>query len=151
MNMKCLPLLSALLLSASPAVADDFVYLRCESSRFIAVKNLKSNQIIKREEKTVIQHLKLDLLNSRIMGSLGGEWEEVEIVNGYVVEDKKEIVNGNTVIQKASMQFDPTGQIVADVLIRRDSLSELESGKIRGICKRSDESAFEKALIVSES
>ena len=149
--MKCLPLLSALLLSASPAVADDFVCLRCESSRFIAVKNLKSNQIIKREEKTVIQHLKLDLLNSRIMGSLGGEWEEVEIVNGYVVEDKKEIVNGNTVIQKASMQFDPTGQIVADVLIRRDSLSELESGKIRGICKRSDESAFEKALKETES
>ena len=85
------------------------------------------------------------------MGSLGGEWEEIEIVNGYVVEDKKEIVNGNTVIQKASMQFDPTGQIVADVLIRRDSLSELESGKIRGICEGSDESAFEKALKKSQS
>ena len=149
--MKYLPLLGALVLSASPAVADDFVYLKCESNRFITVKNLKSNQIIKREEKTVIQHLKLDLLNSRIMGSLGGEWEEVEIVNGYVVEDKKEIVNGNTVIQKASMQFDPTGQIVADVLIRRDSLSELESGKIRGICEGSDESAFEKALKKSQS
>ena len=144
--MKLSLLLSTLLLTASPALADDFVYLKCESNRFITVKNLKSNQIIKREEKTVIQHLKLDLLNSRIMGSLGGEWEEVEIVNGYVVEDKKEIVNGNTVIQKASMQFDPTGQIVADVLIRRDSLSELESGKIRGICEGSDESAFEKAL-----
>ena len=144
-------LLGALLFSASPAVAEDFVYLRCKSNRFITVKDLKSNQIVKREEKTVIQHLKLDLLNSRIMGSLGGEWEEVEIVNGYVVEDKKEIVNGNTVIQKASMQFDPTGQIVADVLIRRDSLSELESGKIRGICERSDESAFEKALKKSQS
>ena len=149
--MKLSLLLSTLLLTASPSLADDFVYLKCESNRFITVKNLKSNQIIKREEKTVIQHLKLDLLNSRIMGSLGGEWEEVEIVNGYVVEDKKEIVNGNTVIQKASMQFDPTGQIVADVLIRRDSLSELESGKIRGICERSDESAFEKALKETES
>ena len=149
--MKLSLLLSTLLLTASPSLADDFVYLKCESNRFITVKNLKSNQIIKREEKTVIQHLKLDLLNSRIMGSLGGEWEEVEIVNGYVVEDKKEIVNGNTVIQKASMQFDPTGQIVADVLIRRDSLSELELGKIRGICKGSDESAFEKALKKSQS
>ena len=149
--MKLSLLLSTLLLTASPSLADDFVYLKCESNRFITVKNLKSNQIIKREEKTVIQHLKLDLLNSRIMGSLGGEWEEVEIVNGYVVEDKKEIVNGNTVIQKASMQFDPTGQIVADVLIRRDSLSELESGKIRGICEGSDESAFEKALKKSQS
>ena len=115
------------------------------------VKDLKSNQIIKREEKTVIQHLKLDLLNSRIMGALGGEWEEVEIVNGYVVEDREEIINGHTFIQKASLQFDPTGQIVADSLIRRDSLSELESAKIRGICTGSDESSFEKALKEAKS
>ena len=144
--MKSLLVISALLLSALPVVADDFVYLRCESNRLITVKDLKSNQIIKKEEETVIQHLRLDLLNSRIMGALGGEWEEVEIVNGYVIEDREEKINGNTFIQKASMQFDPTGQIVADVLIRRDSLSELESGKIRGICKGSDESTFEEAL-----
>ena len=149
--MKLSLLLSTLLLTASPSLADDFVYLKCESNRFITVKNLKSNQITKREEKTVIQHLKLDLLNSRIMGALGGDWEEVEIVNCYVVEDREEIINGHTFIQKASLQFDPTGQIVADVLIRRDSLSELESGKIRGICERSDESAFEKALKETES
>ena len=144
-------LLSFLLLSASPVIAADFVYLKRESNRFIMVKDLKLNQIIKREEKTVIQHLKLDLLNSRIMGALGGEWEEVEIVNGYVVEDREEIINGHTFIQKASLQFDPTGQIVADSLIRRDSLSELESAKIRGICTGSDESSFEKALKESES
>ena len=149
--MKSLLVISALLLSASPVVADDFVYLRCESNRFITVKDLKSNQIIKKEEETVIQHLRLDLLNSRIMGALGGEWEEVEIVNGYIIEDREEKINGNTFIQKASMQFDPTGQIIADSLIRRDSLSELESGKIRGICTASDESAFEKALKLSGS
>ena len=149
--MKSLLVLSALLLSASSVVADDFVYLRCDSNRLTIVKDLKSNQIIKKEKKTVIQHLKIDLLNSRIMGSLGGEWEEVEIVNGYVVEDSKEVINGSTVIQKASMQFDPAGKIVADSLIRRDSLSELESGKISGVCTVSDESAFEKALKESES
>ena len=144
--MKLPLLLTTLLLSSTPALADDFVYLKCESNHIVTVKDLVSNQIIKREENAVIQYLKIDLLNSRIMGSLGGEWEGVEIVNGYVVEDKEEIVNGNTVLQKASMQFDPAGKIVADMLIRRDSLSELESGKIRGICKGSDESAFEEAL-----
>ena len=49
------------------------------------------------------------------------------------------------------MPFDPTVQIIADSLIRRDSLSELESGKISGVCTVSDESAFEKALKESES
>ena len=86
-------LLSFLFLSTSPGIAADFVYLKCEGNRFITVKDLKSNQIIKREEKAVIQHLKLVLLNSRIMGALGGGWEEVEIVNGYVVEDREEIIN----------------------------------------------------------
>ena len=42
-------------------------------------------------------------------------------------------------------------KIVADSLHRRDSVSELESGKIRGSCKGSDESAFEKGLKESES
>ena len=91
--MKYLILIGALLLSALPAVAADFVYLKCESKRFITLKDLRLNQIIKREEKTFIQHLKLDLLNSRIMGALGGDWEEVKIVNGYVVEDREEIIN----------------------------------------------------------
>ena len=94
--MKYLILIGALLLSALPAVAADFVYLKCESKRFITLKDLRLNQIIKREEKTFIQHLKLDLLNSRIMGSLGGEWEEVQIVNGHVVEETEIIKNGKT-------------------------------------------------------
>ena len=49
------------------------------------------------------------------------------------------------------MQFDPAGKMIADMLIRRESLSKLESGKIRGICKESDESAFKKALSQSNS
>ena len=149
--MKYLILIGALVISASPAVAADFVYLKCESKRFITLKDLKLNQIIKREEKTFIQHLKLDLLNSRIMGSLGGEWEEVQIVNGHVVEETEIIKNGKTFVTKASMQYDPPGRIIADHLIRRDALSELESGKIRGICTGSDESSFEKALKESQS
>tara|TARA_B100001121_G_scaffold75727_1_gene67182 strand:+ start:47 stop:496 length:450 start_codon:yes stop_codon:yes gene_type:complete len=149
--MKYLILIGALVISASPAVAADFVYLKCESKRFITLKDLRLNQIIKREEKTFIQHLKLDLLNSRIMGSLGGEWEEVQIVNGHVVEETEIIKNGKTFVTKASMQYDPPGRIIADHLIRRDALSELESGKIRGICTGSDESSFEKALKESQS
>lgn len=71
--MKSLFIISALLLSASPAFAAEFVYLNCESNLFITIKGLKPNQITKKEESTVIQHLKIDLPNSRIMGSINGE------------------------------------------------------------------------------
>ena len=36
--MKCLPLLSALLLSASPALANDILYLKCDETRVITSK-----------------------------------------------------------------------------------------------------------------
>ena len=53
-------LLGALLLSASPVLADDLVYLECESKIVVTTKDLKSNQITKREETTETTHNKID-------------------------------------------------------------------------------------------
>ena len=53
--MKSLPLLSALLLSASPAVADDFVYLRCETKTQVRAIDAETAQVIHDFEET--EHL----------------------------------------------------------------------------------------------
>ena len=84
------------------------------------------------------------------MGSLGGEWEEARIVNGYIFEETETAKDGKTFITKASMQFDPPGQIIANYLIHRVALSELESTKASGICKGSNESMFEPSLKATE-
>lgn len=85
------------------------------------------------------------------MGSLGGEWEEVRIVNGYVAEETETAKDGKTFVTKASMQFNPPGRIIADHLTRRVALSELETTKVSGICEKSDESMFESSLKESKS
>ena len=63
--MKLPILLGALLLSASPVVADDLVYLECETKSVNTTKDLKLNQIMKREETAEITHHKVDLANGR--------------------------------------------------------------------------------------
>ena len=65
--MKLAILLGALVLSASPAIADDFVYLRCNASVDILITDSTTSKII--EEKTVddIAIIKIDFINKTIL------------------------------------------------------------------------------------
>ena len=79
--MKLPILIGILLLSASPVVADDYLYLECVTKSVTTTKDLKSNQITKREEDSEISHIKVDLANSRTAMAKNPEWEENKIVN----------------------------------------------------------------------
>ena len=142
--MKLPTLLGALLLSASPAVADDFVYLECEVKSVATTKDLKSNQIAKREESTETTHHKVDLVKSRAATAKEPEWEEVKIVDGVAVLDEEFTDNGADIKIKGSWQIVPPGRFTGDGLFSNDAISE--SFKLRGMCKASDASVFEKAL-----
>ena len=147
--MKYLPLLGALLLSAAPALADKFVYLECVSKEVIIKKDLKSNQITKREEATETTHHKVDLENSRTASAKETEWEEVKIVDGVGVLDEELSENGFNISMKGSWQIVPPGRLTGDGLFSNDVISE--TFKVRGMCNSSDASVFEKALKESES
>ena len=142
--MKYLPLLGALLLSASPVVADDLVYLECEAKSVATTKDLKSNQITKKEETTETTHHKVDLANSRTASAKKPEWEEVKIVDGVAVLDEELTENGFNISMKGSWQIVPPGRFTGDGLASNDAISE--TFKVRGMCKASDASVFEKAL-----
>ena len=142
--MKLPIILGALLLSVSPAVADDFVYLECETKLVATIKDLKSNQITKREEATETTHHKVDLANSRTASAKKPEWEEVKIVDGAAVLDEESTENGENISMKASWQIVPPGRFTADGSFINDTTST--TFKARGICKASDASVFEEAL-----
>ena len=142
--MKLPILLGALLLSASPAFADDFVYLECETKSVDTTKDLKSNQITKREEATETTHHKVDLENSRTASAKKPEWEEVKIVDGVAVLDEEFTENGFNIKMKASWQIVPPGRITGDGSSSNDAISE--TFKLRGMCNASDASVFVKAL-----
>ena len=142
--MKYLPLLSALLLSATPAIADDFLYLRCDTKFSKISKDLRANKIIEIDEGADVLHSKVDLINSRVMTAEGdAEWEEVEIVNGVYSVDEETLENGVTLSMSMSLQVNPPGQMTVNVLSRDDKSSV--SFKVTGMCKEVDASVFEEA------
>ena len=148
--MKYLPLLSALLLSATPAIADDFLYLRCDTKFSKISKDLSANKIIEIDEGADVLHSKVDLINSRVMTAEDdAEWEEVEIVNGVYSVGEEKLVDGVTLSTSMFLQVDPPGKMTVNVLSRDDNSSV--SFKVTGMCKEVDASVFEKALKESES
>ena len=148
--MKYLPLLSALLLSATPAIADDFLYLRCDTKFSKISKDLRANKIIEIDEGADVLHSKVDLINSRVMTAEDdAEWEEVEIINGVYSVGEEKLVDGVTLSTSMFLQVDPPGKMTVNVLSRDDNSSV--SFKVTGMCKEVDASVFEKALKESES
>ena len=78
--MKYLPLLGALLLSVTPAVADDFVYLKCETKTQVRAIDAETAQVIRDLEETEspnednirIEIYRIDLKNSQYTHHLEG-------------------------------------------------------------------------------
>ena len=70
--MKYLPILGALLLSASPAVADDLLYLRCKQSVDMVITDLITSKIV--EDRTIddISILKIDFSKKTMHDSRAG-------------------------------------------------------------------------------
>ena len=148
--MKFHLVLGALLLSASPAIADDFLYLRCDTKFNKISKDLRVNKIIEIDEGADVLHSKVDLINSRVMTAEDdAEWEEVEIVNGVYSVGEEKLVDGVTLSTSMFLQVDPPGKMTVNVLSRDDNSSV--SFKVTGMCKEVDASVFEKALKESES
>ena len=144
--MKSLLALGALLLSGTPVFADDYLYLQCDTTFSKIAKDLRANKIIESQEGVDIPLIsKVDLINSRIMGAQSDpEWEEMEIVNGVYSVEEEDLENGVTTSMSMSMQVDPPGQVILDILSRDDDVSN--SIKMTGMCKEVDASIFENAL-----
>ena len=107
--MKYLPLLGALLLSASPAVADDFVYLKC-SGTVQWGKLIPSGDKAEETEKITL-HFKIDTKKKLYIDSNNPEnLHKVKILNGVVFEqmDFEEGATGHMIAQIA---FDHQGRL----------------------------------------
>ena len=149
--MKYLPLLGALLLSASPALADGFVYLKCESKGFNEAKNFETNKTERRVIKSHFQYWKVDVANSRLIEAGGDVWDTAKIVNGVAIEEweKPRNKDGISLSSKFSIQIDPPGPLFLHSISRGDFGSYAMVGT--GMCKGIDASVFEKAVKESES
>ena len=107
--MKYVPLLGALLLSASPAIADDLIYLKCDVKATETTIQSSTNEVLEKRDLATEGFYKIDAINSRLTSDNSGDWEDVTIANGIATDQFKEVENGVTSVGKAFIEFSPPG------------------------------------------
>ena len=135
--MKLTPLLSALLLSAAPVIADDFLYLKCDTK-------IKYNMIRpypEEGEKDHVIYYEVDLKN-KILTDLAyiDETYEVKIENGVIFQTSEDYDEEKmlTETMTTEISFDPPGSIVSRASAKSVDNSFEYTAELRGVCETSN-------------
>ena len=141
--MKPQLLLAALLLFASPALAEDVVLLKCDVLTSLVTKQVGKNQVLEKKQIEEQAFLKVDTANSRVKIN-AGRWENVTIANGVVFSTTNVEEGGATIVGEFMLEFSPPGRLgIQGTTILGDALQEMS---VKGACQLADEAAFGKAL-----
>ena len=161
--MKSLLVFSALLLSASPAVADDFVYLKCETKTQLRVIDAETAKVIRDFEETESTYedniskkiYKIDLKNSQYTHHLEGNRKsdvqvkiDAKIKNGKLMHYSE----GARGYIETKISFDPPGEILINgsyvgfAMEGTRPLMYIGEFITKGNCKNIDASEFENSL-----
>ena len=105
--MKYLPLLGALLLSASPAFAQDVVVLECDLSSYGTVIDAETSEVVDSMKDEETKVFKIDVRNKTLDG-----WEDmpepIEIRDEEVIY--KNVKDDGTF--NMTIQFNPPGEVL---------------------------------------
>ncbi len=141
--MKYLPAFFTLLLAGSPALADDFLYLECETTTKAIFTEIKTQRIIKEKTKDETLTLKIDLANNKFTTHKDSKWDEMEIKERKLKAAIHKEQNGLLVNGNLEIEIDPVGTLKSKInFIAWMIATEIE---MSGNCYSVDESAFNVA------
>ena len=149
--MKYLTLFGALVLTASPVVADDYLYLRCKSSIDWVTKNSTTSKTTENRTLDDIALLKVDfkkktILDTRSDGPLDIAIQDKVLTITQRIDDKEmKLQDIGTIELTPPYAFSGKGTGIYK------SKNETSAYSYEGLCKEINESVFEKALKESES
>ena len=157
--MKSLLALSALLLSASPALAEDFVYLKCETKTQVRAIDAETAQVIRDFEETESPNednirrdiYRIDLKNSQYTLHLeGNRMSDVQAKIDAKIKNGKlmHYGEGPRGYIETKISFDPPGEILINGSYIGASMQAMYIGEFitKGSCKDIDASEFENSL-----
>ena len=141
--MKPQLLRTTLLLSATSAIAEDPLYLKCNTT----VQYRKFDMVREAGEMDLVLYYKLDLKNKLLTDSAYSEQppNKVKIQNGMVIEELElrddELMDTENWFTK--FLFDPPGKFVGSSYVESDDKSFIYEAELEGSCEASNKSAFE--------
>ena len=142
--MKLPILLSALLLSATPAAAYDFLYVSCEMNGTNKITALPSGKVISERPLMVNTLLfKIDLTNNKIRSHTVTEWSDIRITENQIIQDDKVNKKGFSGQIRGVMPLNPPGPATVHNWFK--TMSEYKVIKAVGECREIDSSVFDEA------
>ena len=142
--MKLPIIFSALLLSASPAFADDLIYLKCDVKATTTTIQSSTNEVLVKKDLATEGFYKIDTINSRLTSDNSGDWEDATIVNGIATGQFNEVENGVTVVGNALIEFSPPGVFNMQYTASQDDI--LLKMVMTGTCQNTDRETAEKGM-----
>ena len=144
--MKLPILLTALLLSASPAVSKDYLYLRCKKSDDIVITNSATSRIIGKRTKDVSSIFKIDLTKKTLTDARAGYPQSFTVQNKTIVitykVDNDQLKSSDIFKLNLMPPYSISSKGTAIVKTMNKSLTTRGEGS----CEEVDPSVFEKAL-----
>ena len=138
--MKLTALLGALLLSASPALADDFVYLKCDALVSAITKRAITNEVLDDGQEQEQRFFKVDVTKSRVKEQTG-RWDDATLVNGVAYSSVNDVYEGATIVGEFTLEYSPAGRISIQGTTTMDGL--IQTMNVNGTCQSSDKDTFE--------
>jgi len=144
--MKSLLVLGALLLSASPAVANDYLYLRCKKSDDIVITDSTTSRIIGKRTKDVSSIFKIDLTKKTLTDASTGYPQSFTVQNKTIITtwkvDNDQLKSSDIFKLNLMPPYSISSKGTAIVKTMNKSLTVRGEGS----CEEIDASVFEKAL-----
>ena len=137
--MKLPLLLTTLILTASPAFADDLLYLQCKGELTSEVTNTETSEVI---EKNKGKHSKIYMLDRerRRMMSKGGQWLNAQIIDGVVTSSGKTGQGFRSTEEIVRISISPVSKYAYQQSIKQGRISvEINA---MGTCEEIDASMF---------
>ena len=143
--MKYLPLLGALLLSAPPVFADDFLHIVCRVEANNKRTALPSGKVI--SDKVVVDTVmfKVDLTDNKMRNHRGAEWSDIRVKGQSIIQDTKINREGLNAHIRALMPLSPPGPFSIDNWFK--NATEYQVIKGEGQCRPADLSIWEKIAV----
>ena len=142
--MKRPLLLAALLLSAPPALADDFLYMVCRVKGSNTSTNLISRDVLNNDYVDFLM-FKVDLSKSLFRNHRAPEWIRISVVGNTIVQDTKINREEFSSHVKGVLPLNPPGPISIDNWFRNTTEYRVIRGK--GDCRKTDSSTWEKLAV----
>ena len=141
--MKLPLLLTTLLLSASPAIADDFLYVVCDMEGTNKTMSLPSGQLI--SEKPLDSSLKfqINLKELKMRNHKNSVWVDISIRGDQIIQNTQFNEDGYIGQVQGVMPLNPPGPTSTNIWTKTQTEYWVTEGE--GECREIDSSVFDEA------